>query len=610
MGLSDKKRLEHLESIVNALDGVVWEFDWSTGAFTWVSAGAERLLGYPLADWLVPGFWTGHLHDEDRDFAVSYCIAATEDGLDHEFEYRMFHADGTIRWLRDVVSVDPVLRMDGPLRGVLVDITAQKTAEESARQSQEVYQTLVELSPYAIFVIDAGERFVYANDAAAEMLSAPAPEALRGMRISALFPRDDEGAAALEEARTAAAALLRHTPGDATSRSKTTRAPILTLAGRRIEMQRTAATITFAGEPALLVIARDITRELEAERALREQHDFLGHLLTMLDSGVVVLSGEPPLVVQINEPAERLLGWEPGELVGESARVLFSGDDDWRDFNERLRHDDLPVGGIAAETPMARQDGSCFDAEIAVRPLGIRPGEYIAIFRDVTERLAMEREEREHQKRLSALMAEVTDAEDRQRRQLAEELHDRVSQPLAVSRLHLAGAVKDDGSADPAAIEAASEMLEEAISQARALTTALYPPVLRELGLGPALGWLAEELERTYRLQVEVALPEKEPRLEEEAASVLFRTARELLVNVAKHAGATQAWMSLDVVAGSVVLTVADNGHGFESGAETGFGLFSIRERLPHLGGSVEIESELGSGARITVSVPEQARDA
>jgi PAS domain S-box-containing protein len=127
------------ESLVNSVDGIVWEADAQTLRFTFVSPQAERLLGYPPARWLQePDFWTGHIHPEDRKWAVDYCLRATAEQCDHNFEYRMLAADGRTVWLRDMVSVVVENGQTSRLRGLMVDVTQQREMEQQLRQSQKM----------------------------------------------------------------------------------------------------------------------------------------------------------------------------------------------------------------------------------------------------------------------------------------------------------------------------------------------------------------------------------------------------------------------------------------------------------------------------------------
>ncbi len=126
-----RERTAELRDLVNSVDGIVWEADATTFRFSFVSDQAERVLGYPVERWLsVPTFWKDHLHPEDREWAVPFCKSAVGEKRDHDFEYRMIAADGRVVWLRDLVTV--VREDDRParLRGVMVDVTERKRAEE------------------------------------------------------------------------------------------------------------------------------------------------------------------------------------------------------------------------------------------------------------------------------------------------------------------------------------------------------------------------------------------------------------------------------------------------------------------------------------------------
>jgi PAS domain S-box-containing protein len=120
--------------LVNSVDGIVWEADVPGFQFTFVSKQAERMLGYPIERWLSePAFWVDHLHPDDRRWALRYCQGAVADQRDHDFEYRMIAADGRAVWVRDLVTVviegDRVVR----LRGLMVDISARRRAEDERR---------------------------------------------------------------------------------------------------------------------------------------------------------------------------------------------------------------------------------------------------------------------------------------------------------------------------------------------------------------------------------------------------------------------------------------------------------------------------------------------
>ncbi|MCC7061647.1 MAG: PAS domain S-box protein [Planctomycetes bacterium] len=127
---SDEPPVPYAE-LIAGIDGIVWEADAKTFQMTYVSPHAERLLGYPAADWLQTDFWPAHLHPDDREAAVAYCLKATAELRVHDFQYRMIAADGRVVWLRDIVTVVAEGGVPKALRGIMIDVTAQRRAEET-----------------------------------------------------------------------------------------------------------------------------------------------------------------------------------------------------------------------------------------------------------------------------------------------------------------------------------------------------------------------------------------------------------------------------------------------------------------------------------------------
>ncbi|HEY66374.1 MAG TPA: PAS domain-containing protein [Caldilineae bacterium] len=135
---------ERIRGLIHSIDGIVWEAKIDPLQFTFVSQQAERLLGYPLRRWLTePTFWQDCIHADDRERVIALCAQATAEGRDHELEYRMIAADDRIVWLRDIITV--VMEGGQPvrLRGVMVDITQRKQAEERIRRQASITATLV-----------------------------------------------------------------------------------------------------------------------------------------------------------------------------------------------------------------------------------------------------------------------------------------------------------------------------------------------------------------------------------------------------------------------------------------------------------------------------------
>ncbi|MFZ6801053.1 PAS domain S-box protein [Undibacterium sp. Di24W] len=126
---------QRFRDLVESTDGIVWEADAKTFAFNSVSKNAERILGFPVSDWLVPGFWVSRVYEEDREYAVNYCAACTGRLENHDFEYRFVARDGNLIWLRDIVKVVAEEGKPKWLRGLMIDITAKKKEQDILRDT-------------------------------------------------------------------------------------------------------------------------------------------------------------------------------------------------------------------------------------------------------------------------------------------------------------------------------------------------------------------------------------------------------------------------------------------------------------------------------------------
>ncbi|MFV5699736.1 PAS domain S-box protein [Flavobacterium sp. ZT3R17] len=127
---------QRVESLINTIDGIVWECDIETFSFSFISKKVEKILGYSPEEWLASKtFWADHIHPEDKEWTLNYCITQSSQNLNHDFEYRMIAKNGAVVWLRDIVNV---IFEDGKavsLRGIMIDITKTKEAEKDLNNS-------------------------------------------------------------------------------------------------------------------------------------------------------------------------------------------------------------------------------------------------------------------------------------------------------------------------------------------------------------------------------------------------------------------------------------------------------------------------------------------
>ena len=214
---------------------------------------------------------------------------------------------------------------------------------------------------------------------------------------------------------------------------------------------------------------------------------------------------------------------------------------------------------------------------------------------------------------LQELALKLTEAEAREQRRIGGILHDHLQQMLVYCKIQaasMANALDEDPSEDARDLH---EVLSEAIETTRELSQELIPPLLHDRGLGPALENLADRMSNNYGITVEPDIDRKPLQIPERVRTFAYQAAQELLFNVVKHATADHARLEAERAGELLRLTVEDDGSGFdpdelEDGADAseGLGLFDLRQRADALGGTIDIDSEPGSGTRVVVRVPMQ----
>ena len=238
---------------------------------------------------------------------------------------------------------------------------------------------------------------------------------------------------------------------------------------------------------------------------------------------------------------------------------------------------------------------------------------------EIARRDQAEAELRKYHARLRSLTSELTLAEERERRRLATELHEGIGQTLAIFKLRIEQLRESAPQKIRNSLGEIIGLAEEAIRDTRSLTRELSPPVFDQFGFVAAIEWLIEQMQDRYgvciNLEAEngIGIPESDFQI------LLYQSTRELLMNSIKHARASLIQVCMAMDGERIMIQVKDDGIGFknvpegvsQNGPEAemdGFGLFSIRERLNHIGGRMAVESQKGKGTCVTLMAPQFKR--
>ncbi len=386
----------------------------------------------------------------------------------------------------------------------------------------------------------------------------------------------------------------------------------------------------------------DIT---ERRRAEAERHALEERLTVTLRSiGDAVLSADAEgRITFFNPVAAALTGWPEHDAVGRPVTDVIrivneTSNQPCENIIDRALRERQTVN-LADHTALLSRDGRKIPIEDSAAPIFSDDGQItgaVLVFHDVTaKRRAHQALQRSHEEleervakrteqlkranlkiearaaQLRALAGELTLAEQRERRRIAQLLHDNLQQLLVGAKFRMSAlGLSSDPEVRSAGI-AVGALLEEAIRSSRSLTAEISPPILYEQGLVPAMRWLVGWIAEKHGLTVELHSETVSPKLDEDVNVLLFESVREILFNVVKHAGVAAAHVDVRCAQGKLRIIVTDQGSGFDpesvrasEASGGGFGLFSIRERLGLLGGELQIDSSPGMGTRLTLSAP------
>lgn len=318
----------------------------------------------------------------------------------------------------------------------------------------------------------------------------------------------------------------------------------------------------------------------------------------------------------------KILGIHPKEIVGEKS--LF----DFYIYDEDLEYKNLlkdifakRENYIGNEFPCHHKNGDKVWLTISGLPVYGKNNEFsgfIGVNHDITRQklaeeanLVNQEKINEYQKKLKNLYYELTIAEEKERRKIAEYLHDGLGQTISIAAIKLSSIARGDLPLGINKILGESvELLRNAINESRMLVYDLSPPILYELGLIAAIKWKLEQIKNKYGIPTALMSEENSIKLNTDIETLIFRIVCELLNNSLKHAEASFINVEIMKNLDNLTIVVHDNGKGFvftqaKNLSELhGFGLFSVKERLDSLRGSLVIDSEISQGARIVITVP------
>ncbi|TMH67545.1 MAG: PAS domain S-box protein [Betaproteobacteria bacterium] len=587
-------------------DYAIYLLDTAGRVVSW-NTGAERIKGYAAAGILGRHFSIFYLPEDRAAGRPDQMLAqAAREGRMSAQGWRL-RQDGSRFWADGVITA--LRSRSGELTGyakVTRDLTSWRQAHERIRESEERLQAFTDHSPAIMFLKDPDGRYRFVNR---QLL------ARFGLRREQILGRRDQ-----EVFPGPQAALFAASDGEVLSQKSTIELEqaLATREGERIHMVVKFPVFDAAGGVAGIGgTATDITERKRSEQALLEQRTLLAEAQKVAGLG----SWEW-------EPGNGRMSWseELYRIYGVDAMAVQPS---FEAFLERVHPADrvltatvvaraLAEGrGFTHEDRVRRPDG----AERIVRTQGEivrddkgRVVKLVGACLDVTESRNAEIAQRAAAASLQSLTRRLVQVEEAERRRIAGELHDRVGQNLSALNINLDIVLGALGAAAPQDLRLRLRdslgLVDGTLQTIEDVMADLRPPLLEEYGLGAALGWYGEEFAKRTNIAVEFEdlARERNRRLRREAAVALFRIAQEALTNVARHANAKRVWLRLEADAGEMLLTIRDEGSGFDPAAAQArasrLGMTTMQERVVAAGGSLELESAQGKGTTLRARVP------
>ena len=385
--------------------------------------------------------------------------------------------------------------------------------------------------------------------------------------------------------------------------------------GEVIETLSYLQTIEYQGTKSIIAIILDITEKKRNEVQLKESRILLEKIINNLNEVVLLVEPDGRYIQLANTAVEKIFGYTQQEIIGKKTEILHVNQEMSGQF-AALGEPELEKKGVFhTEFQMKHKNGSIIDTENTVSTIletdGWKLG-VVSVIRDITEQKKSEIKLKEYQDALKQLTMEISLAEEKQRKEIAANIHDHLSQLLVVSRMKLKDLLNETtNTAFADDLKTVVKFISEALENTRKITYELSPPVLYELGLIEAMYWLAEKTQDEHPVKTKFTTDLKEIELSETKLILIFRIIQELVNNTVKHAQADHLEMAMNVTDDLLKITVVDDGVGFDQDSipkvkagEGGFGLFAVKERVQNLNGNISIHSRKNEGTTIKIQVP------
>ena len=583
-----------------------------------VNRAATHLTGYTV-DELTNMNISQFLIPESFDVAMGMQRRKIEgETASQRYELELVRKDGTIAIIETMISIITDDEQPVAVQEMSRDITERKRAEKMLKESESELSQIVEGNSVPTFVLDKEHTITHWNRACENLTGISASEVIGTKRQwSPFYPKErlvmadivvdkvpEEEIAKYYGAKYSKSALIEG------AYEAEDFFPLLGESGKWLFFTSAPLRDHEGNVVGAIETLQDITERKQAEEAVKHSERRYRDLFDSASEAIFIrdLKGR---ILEVNQAASDLTGYTVDELATMNIRQYLTPASFDIAMEMQRRQIEGATTGQRFELEIIRKDGVKAIIEVAIRlitgsgngqPTGVQ-----AIARDVTE-------ERKMRDSMHFYLQKILVAQEEERKRIARDLHDDTSQSLLLLTHQLDAIASDPKNklAEPVRekLNQVYNLAVDTLGSLRRYAQELRPAILDDMGLVAALEWMADKLITEDGIDADVQLDMQRQDLPHEVQLVLFRIGQEALGNVKRHAEASKVVIRLESGAGEIKMTIVDNGKGLaqtqvnDLSSAGKLGIMGMRERAQLLGGTLNIESELGKGTAVIVMIP------
>lgn len=531
--------------------------------------------------------------DKYKEAAGSLVREAFE-GKEGRLEFEMVTLKGNYRWCD--LSIVPFRNAEGKIinaLGVTRDITDKRKAQLEIIRNEEKYRTLVEQAGDAIALYDEAGNVLDINTGAIQLLGY-GKEELQHMNLSQILTN--------EEIQINPIDYNTLSKGESTIKQRKMKRKDGTIVETEVRSQQLP-------DGRFLSVIRDLTERMKAQHQIQKEKELSDSIINTLP-GIFYFFDYSGKFIRWNDRFEKVTGYSAQEIAKMQPFDFFAEED--KPLLEEKKAEVLAKGTSDVESYLFTKSGEKIPYFFTVAHI-VNDGVSCILGTgvDITDRKKAEDKLNKSYTEIRKLTGHIQAVREEERTHIAREIHDELGQQLTVLKMDVSWLnkklkVPDE---DPVKIKVKDllGMLDSTVKTVRRISSDLRPSLLDDLGLVAAMEWQLAEFSKRFDITTNLSTSIEDVKLPDDIKTGIFRILQESLTNVARHAKATNVMVSFEKLMENFVLSIADNGTGFDKQIlenKKTLGILGMKERSAMIGGNYDIISSSGKGTTVILTVP------